>query len=263
MTDEDALLAAVVAAPDDDTPRLAYADWLDEHGQPDRAEFIRVQVARARLAPGDERDEELRRREATLFGRHRKNWLRPFRTPLPGARCAFTRGFVEAIDTEVSLYLRAEADLYRTTILRDVVVRRVQDWSGLCFRSRPFHVRLRAVTRDESRGQSRIELDILRQAPPRLEPHLTRGPWVVFAWAVWSGPDWTALARVGTMMRRRRWPIPIGIRPFDDPAEFIHWCGDLGTFGSPLWIRLNDGRLAWYVTGLDPPDDSSDFWYTG
>lgn len=43
-TDRAAHLAAIRAAPDDDAPRLVYADWLDEHGQPDRAELIRVQV---------------------------------------------------------------------------------------------------------------------------------------------------------------------------------------------------------------------------
>ncbi|MDB5312473.1 MAG: hypothetical protein JWO38_6675 [Gemmataceae bacterium] len=45
-----AFLAAIVAAPDDDTPRLVAADWLDEHGDGDRAAFIRVQVDLARLA---------------------------------------------------------------------------------------------------------------------------------------------------------------------------------------------------------------------
>lgn len=32
MTDEDAFLAAVLDRPDDGTPRLVYADWLDDHG---------------------------------------------------------------------------------------------------------------------------------------------------------------------------------------------------------------------------------------
>jgi uncharacterized protein (TIGR02996 family) len=45
MSDEEALLAAILAHPDEDTPRLMYADWLDEHGQPERAEFIRIQCA--------------------------------------------------------------------------------------------------------------------------------------------------------------------------------------------------------------------------
>ena len=36
-----ALLAAICAEPDDDTPRLVYADWLQEHGDEEQAQFIR------------------------------------------------------------------------------------------------------------------------------------------------------------------------------------------------------------------------------
>jgi uncharacterized protein (TIGR02996 family) len=47
MSDESALLAAIRANPDEETPRLAYADWLDEHATTDaqrgRAELIRTQ----------------------------------------------------------------------------------------------------------------------------------------------------------------------------------------------------------------------------
>lgn len=44
MTDREALLAAVIREPLDDTPRLVFADWLDEHGEPEQAEFIRLQI---------------------------------------------------------------------------------------------------------------------------------------------------------------------------------------------------------------------------
>lgn len=44
MTDGDALLAAILANRDDDSVRLVYADWLQENGEEERAEFIRVQV---------------------------------------------------------------------------------------------------------------------------------------------------------------------------------------------------------------------------
>jgi uncharacterized protein (TIGR02996 family) len=50
---EPALEAAVVSHADDDTPRLVYADWLDENGDPDRAAFIRVQCRLADLPPDD------------------------------------------------------------------------------------------------------------------------------------------------------------------------------------------------------------------
>lgn len=46
MSDLDALLRAIVTNPDEDTPRLMYADALDERGEPgdrERAEFIRRQ----------------------------------------------------------------------------------------------------------------------------------------------------------------------------------------------------------------------------
>lgn len=49
MSTEAALLVAVCAAPDDDLPRLVYADWCDEQGRHIRADFIRSQVELARL----------------------------------------------------------------------------------------------------------------------------------------------------------------------------------------------------------------------
>jgi uncharacterized protein (TIGR02996 family) len=52
-SDEQALLAAIVAAPGDDTPRLVYADWLDENGHPYRAEGVRVGCELSRLTVGD------------------------------------------------------------------------------------------------------------------------------------------------------------------------------------------------------------------
>jgi len=42
-------LRAICTDPEDDTVRLVFADWLDENGDPERAEFIRLQVRRAQL----------------------------------------------------------------------------------------------------------------------------------------------------------------------------------------------------------------------
>lgn len=47
MPDEAAFLQAILAAPDDDAPRLVYADWLEERTDP-KGEFIRLQCAHAR-----------------------------------------------------------------------------------------------------------------------------------------------------------------------------------------------------------------------
>ena len=51
MTERDAFLQAIRDSPDDDTPRLVFADWLTENGDADRGEFIRVQCELARRWP--------------------------------------------------------------------------------------------------------------------------------------------------------------------------------------------------------------------
>jgi uncharacterized protein (TIGR02996 family) len=46
VSEEDGFIQAILGDPDDDTPRLVFADWLEERGEP-RAEFIRAQCALA------------------------------------------------------------------------------------------------------------------------------------------------------------------------------------------------------------------------
>src|SRR5438270_5082202 len=86
MTDESALLAAIRAVPEDDDPRLVYADWLDEHAQPKRAEFIRVQCELARR-----KSRPPRRREAKLLASHHKAIAGPLASR--HLRFQFRRGF--------------------------------------------------------------------------------------------------------------------------------------------------------------------------
>jgi uncharacterized protein (TIGR02996 family) len=61
-----ALLAACHADPDDDTPRLVLADWLQEHDDP-RGELMRLQVRLAAMSAGDPEYD-------TLFDQHQKWW---------------------------------------------------------------------------------------------------------------------------------------------------------------------------------------------
>jgi uncharacterized protein (TIGR02996 family) len=60
MTDDAAFLAAIKSAPNDDTLRLVYADWLDEQGRPG-GEFLRIECQIAALDPAEfEQREQLR-----------------------------------------------------------------------------------------------------------------------------------------------------------------------------------------------------------
>ena len=70
-----ALLRAIRDCPDDDLPRLALADWLEEAGDPDRAAFLRAQVELSRLAEDDPRRPELEDREHELLAEHEADWL--------------------------------------------------------------------------------------------------------------------------------------------------------------------------------------------
>ena len=88
----------IVANIDDDTPRLAYADWLTENGQDDRAEFIRVQIERARRPTWDAAQVRLRLREQELLRLHGEQWL----AELPAIEGAKWEGFRRGIVAEVS-----------------------------------------------------------------------------------------------------------------------------------------------------------------
>jgi uncharacterized protein (TIGR02996 family) len=43
----DAFLQSLAENPKDDNSRLVYADWLEEHGEPLKAEFLRLTVSLA------------------------------------------------------------------------------------------------------------------------------------------------------------------------------------------------------------------------
>jgi uncharacterized protein (TIGR02996 family) len=94
MSTREALLAAIIAHPEDDTPRLVYADYLDETGDPNdaaRAELIRTQIDTASLPAGDPRRRELESVARQLWERHREAWfagIKPSKLPYP------ERGFV-------------------------------------------------------------------------------------------------------------------------------------------------------------------------
>ena len=94
MSDRDAFLAAIHDAPDDDAPRLVFADWLEERGEVERAEFIRIQIemrrehdAHGRITP----------RLDTLFLQQRELFQRPWADVLRRCGAAkvstYARGF--------------------------------------------------------------------------------------------------------------------------------------------------------------------------
>jgi uncharacterized protein (TIGR02996 family) len=113
MCDRAAFLHAVTAAPDDDLPRLIFADWLDEHGDADRAEFIRLQCADSE-SPADIR------RISALETKNRAAWV----GALPGGvfQIEFRRGFVEHAIMPAATFLKHCVELRQKTPLRGVTL---------------------------------------------------------------------------------------------------------------------------------------------
>src|SRR5690242_12611585 len=102
MNQDEAFLHAIRENPGDDGPRLVYADWLDEHGQPERAEFIRVQCQLAPLEPDDDRYPALKHREFKLWGHHHRAWSEPLR---PFTRSySFHRGFADHVSLSAETF---------------------------------------------------------------------------------------------------------------------------------------------------------------
>jgi uncharacterized protein (TIGR02996 family) len=71
-----ALLAAIVAEPDDDTPRLAYADWLQEQGYVEQAQFIRDSIKLAGMRPRASQYRPLAQRLAKVAEVNGRQWLK-------------------------------------------------------------------------------------------------------------------------------------------------------------------------------------------
>src|SRR5579884_1340778 len=94
MTPDDSFLVAILAAPDDDAPRLVYADHLEERGDP-RGEFIRVQCELARLPEGDRRRKDLERKERVLLAEHGEEWAGPVQDLV--VQSEFRRGFIDGV----------------------------------------------------------------------------------------------------------------------------------------------------------------------
>lgn len=88
MNDE-AFLEAIRAERDSDVPRLVYSDWLEEHGEPDRAAFIRLQCELARLHPGDKAYDSIQQLASELLLRRRDEWIGPWAPSL------VKRGFLD------------------------------------------------------------------------------------------------------------------------------------------------------------------------
>ena len=140
MNLERELFEAIRQNPDDLTPRLIYADWCDQQGDP-RGEFIRIQCELAAFEGPPIKVRHLKQREAELWERHRRRWngeihrrlaATPLRNHLDSRRgwirqWEYHRGFVENVVAEAWVFLEYPDALFQIGPLRRVRLVRVQN----------------------------------------------------------------------------------------------------------------------------------------
>ncbi len=116
MTDRQAFLSAIIDRPDDDLLRLVFADWLEDRGDPGRAEFIRLQIEHAAAEPHSDgwAVRDLRIRE--LLREH--DW----RIPDLRGKQDFRRGFVEAVSTTAERLMGLPAEAFDSAPVRELRV---------------------------------------------------------------------------------------------------------------------------------------------
>jgi uncharacterized protein (TIGR02996 family) len=169
-----ALIAAILAAPQDDAVRLIGADWFEEQGDEAsiaRAEFIRTQVRRASLSPGAEEQSELQARELRLLKKYGPIWCG---SHFVFKRVRFRRGFIEYVHLNLRHFQHHRRQMFALEPIRDISL---TGWAHV-----PPGMARRLAACDEWRNVETLR--IYRQGPdlrPRgdvvelLEsPHLTR-----------------------------------------------------------------------------------------
>lgn len=177
MSPDNPFLRALLADPDDDTLRLAMADYLDEHDDAPRAEFVRVQVELARGVEGRARRDRLEVRQSKLLISHEADWVRPLAEVLgcePGewGGWVFRRGFVEYFRLPVDRLVTCGAALAKLTPLRELVIEgALTDYAAELLIASPYMWRVRRIHEMDSGGLSpRVAERFRRQFAAPLGP---------------------------------------------------------------------------------------------
>jgi uncharacterized protein (TIGR02996 family) len=127
FTDEQPFLDAVFARYHDDGPRLIYADFLEDTGDPARAWLVRVQLALARMPEEHPRRSELANREAELLVANLPRWTEHLNDLLAGPP-QFRRGVLDSVSVDSAVFLSRGEELFARVPVRRM---RLLDDAGL------------------------------------------------------------------------------------------------------------------------------------
>ena len=118
MQTEADFMQAIIADPDSDELRLVFSDWLEEHGNTDRAEFIRLQIDMAKISPWTCEYGQLRDQTAEIYQRNKETWK--IGEPFCGEY--YRRGFVENVEFILSSNIDLIERAFERTPVRHLCV---------------------------------------------------------------------------------------------------------------------------------------------
>ena len=115
-------LAAIRAETSDDTVRLVFADWLQENGDEERAELIRLQCALSGAVSDDPDDADRSGRENELLHDNWYRWTVGFPRWLRNDRFnhPFVRGFIAEVSMTASRFTRDGDAVTRLTAVENL-----------------------------------------------------------------------------------------------------------------------------------------------
>lgn len=236
MSDEATLRQAVIDDPDDDAPRLAYADWCAQQSDPltqARAELIRAQVEFARGGAPSLFIHKI----SSLVESHGTAWAAPI---APYVRDYwFLGGFVEHVELSAQQFLDHGAELYELAPIRHIDLVDVREVDETLFAS-PLFAQVRSLRIDRL-GLYDIHLQLLAASP-----HIGELRWLSGTGNNFNHNGYTALAKSTTLSK-------LAFVEFDsnpvDPVEQLFYDGaeivaaQMPPAGEALEQRF--GRLAW------------------
>jgi uncharacterized protein (TIGR02996 family) len=178
--EERALLNAIIAHPDEDTPRLVYADWLDEHAEvlPEprrasaraKAEQIRLQIEMAGLifgTPGFKKRYKALEKRNWQLAENYKVWVDELEgiVPARGLHFLYTRGLFGEVECAVRYFVRHGAALFTAAPITAVCLRELAPSNVKALSSCPHFARVRTLKLYVSVTPYDAILALLERAP--------------------------------------------------------------------------------------------------
>src|SRR5262245_50285811 len=163
---DSAFRRSILESPDDDAPRLVYADWLDERGESDRAEFIRLQIRLARMDRADPDHRALKSVVDQIGQAHHVEWV----NQLPQFEDVhweiFDRGFISTVRFDnPDAYFVSAKKVFAAAPIREVRLHQFRWNHATRLAESPYLIRVRTLDFNDGNHVANQGVEALMRSP--------------------------------------------------------------------------------------------------